>query len=149
MRAKAFSLAALLVLAGCSNDVVAPPVEHALGTPVPIRYGHSAIISGEGVGLKFVSLQDGRCPRGGVCLDASLVASSALVGIAVFPVGTGPMPQNAPPPIILWIGGLENGSTAPIGPYDVHLAKLTPYLAAGQVAPPSEYVATIVVTRHE
>ena len=136
MKAGALFFVASVVLAGCSNDVVAPPTPHTLGEPIALRFGHSVFIPEAGLGLSFVSVQDGRCPKGALCM----VAAPATVGIQ-------PSGNDVLPTLDLQIYGLEGGTTVTYREFEIYLAKLTPYLMPGQTADPSEYVATIVVTR--
>ena len=126
------ALAWLVTLSAC-NSPSAPMVR--LNEEFVLQRGEAATIGDTGIGVRFVGVQgDSRCPADVVCIQGG----DAIVRIEVTSAG-GPVATY----------DLHTGDMRPVvhGSLTIALVQLSPYPFSSQTIQPSEYRATLRVTR--
>jgi hypothetical protein len=108
----------------------------SLGERASLKPGQDLVVRGENLSVRFISvLEDSRCPKGEQCL----VAGRARIALDLEKAGEKPERielETADPP-----------SAADYWGYEITLLGLAPYPVAGRSIIPSDYVATLVVSR--
>jgi hypothetical protein len=131
------ALLAISLLAGCSNgDAV---FNHgSLDRPFSVAYAQQVTIPNEELTIDFTQLnEDSRCPLGTICV----IAGQATITITATKTGS---PGES---FTLTLGPVKDTNTATYLNYTITLVKLTPYPMVNRMPVPSEYVATLVVTK--
>ena len=133
--------AVILLLTACSaisRETATPaPLSASPGMPFILRVGQEALISGEGLRLRFDEVvEDSRCPLGALCVWAGQgVITLTIEG----PDGAaGTLQLSTLPP---------NDATTFLKQYDIRLQALTPYPASDEGISAGEYRATLLITR--
>lgn len=132
------ALAAVLLLTslGCASSLTGPAKTAALGQPLDLGVGESARISDQLLELRFDGVgSDSRCPIDVVCIQAG---DAELRLTARRPPAT---------EFSLNLHTELARSSATFQGFEIALLELRPHPKAGEPIMPSQYVATLKVTR--
>ena len=137
MRRLALSIIVALIVAlgGCSD---AGPNLGALDRPVQLAYQDQVTLRGEELMIAFTALdEDSRCPIPATCI----AAGQATMNIALS------KPDAPVEPRTLTLSPAAGSNVTSYEQYTITLLKLTPYPMVGHHPLPSDYVATLVVSK--
>ena len=127
------SCLSLCAIVSCSSPN--GPTAAALDQAFQLTAGGSATISSENLQVGFDQVpSDSRCPRGTQCI----VAGNATARVWLSKPPRGREQRDL---------GTSTGTNAVYDSYRITLTTLSPYPEAGATIRPSDYVATLVVTR--
>jgi hypothetical protein len=137
MRSFIFLLLGLAIL-GCAS-VPKADVQAQLDEPFTLKIGQTAYLQSEDVFVKLVGIpEDSRCPSDVVCVWAGQVK-------AALEVRKGP---GAPQAInVTYQGGIGLEFVEEFDGHQITLVKVEPYPKSTQQISPSEYTATIRVSK--
>ena len=128
---KAFGIAALVLLAGCSTH---RPQSRVLGQAFSLPHGESVAIRSEGLTVAFTEVnEDSRCPTGATCITAGQASVTLRLAKSASDIS-----------VLLTIPGDAN---AEFEGYTVTLLDLLPYPSIGHALRPEEYAASLLVER--
>ncbi|HEX4824460.1 MAG TPA: hypothetical protein VFV19_09110 [Candidatus Polarisedimenticolaceae bacterium] len=110
----------------------------ALGRPVQVPYQDQVTLPHEELTIFFTALdEDSRCPAPATCMSSG----QATISIALS------KPDAPVAPRALTFGGAAGTNVVSYEQYTVTLVKLAPSPTVGQQRLPSDYVATLVVSK--
>ena len=116
------------------------PPRASLGVPFDIAVNQTVAVAGSDVSVTFLNItEDSRCPSDVVCIWAGQV--TAMVGLTQNSTDLGRFN--------LTLGAGSNSSMADqeVGSYRINLTQVQPYPMSSQPTLPSDYVATLVLSR--
>jgi hypothetical protein len=130
---KAFGvLLCLVTIAGCADSPAAPT--GPVNAQVVLAPGETANVAEAGIGIRFNGVSgDSRCPADALCIQGG----DAIVHIQVLSTG-------APVDFELHTGSLQ---PVRLGTVTIALENLSPYPFSSRTISPSEYRATLRITR--
>jgi len=136
MRPAVLSVIALIVaLGGCSD---AGPNLGTLDQPLHLAYQDQVTLPEQELTVVFTALdEDSRCPVPATCISAG----QATISIALA------APDAPVEPRTLTLGPTSGSNVTSYEQYTITLLKLVPYPAVGQQPLPTDYVATLVVSK--
>ncbi|HKU50026.1 MAG TPA: hypothetical protein VJP79_08755 [Nitrososphaera sp.] len=123
------------------------PSRASVGVPFTLVPGESVIIAGSGITAKLLNItEDSRCPSDVTCIWAGQV--SVLVSLSQNSTSLGNFTLT-----LGGVGGGNNSSAAAqhsvAGDYVIKLTEVQPYPISTQKIEPSDYVATLVLSRDD
>jgi hypothetical protein len=122
-------------IAGCGPLRNPVDLNVALGTPFDMKIGTTALVPG-GLRVRFDAVaSDSRCP-----INATCVHAGEAVVVMTFSERSRARVQQE-------LRTNPTGSQVTHADYTISLMELQPYPFAGHPTPPSDYVATVTVTR--
>jgi hypothetical protein len=137
MRRLALALITVLAVAlgGCSDS---GSNLGALDKPLRVAYQDQVTLPAQDLTIVFTALdEDSRCPVPATCA----AAGQATMSIALS------MPDSPIEPRTLTLGPAPGSKVAGYQGFTITLVKLVPYPSVGHQPLPSDYVATLVVSR--
>jgi hypothetical protein len=133
------SFLCVLLEVGYASSSDATDNDAVLGREFKIKYGQEVTVEGQDLIVKFISVNDSRCPEGSKCI---------WEGFAEVVIGVGRTKADESQ-VELYIGNLESGRTSE-GKYQQYVIRLVALYLRPRTdveRKPSDYVATLLITK--